>query len=101
MIRSENYKIGSKMWKYVRNLEERRGKNCSYLSDKKRKEIELKGYSIHKFDNGKIETSSLLFANEIVIHLRQIGYYARVIVNPSYMIKGAQTYCIYKKKSRT
>jgi len=88
--------------KYKADKESRRGKGVSYLNDKSMESLIKKGYAIYLIDNKKNETNFLHKAQEIVAELRGMGNFARIIVNPCHMIKGAQTYSVYyRSKNNT
>ena len=86
---------------YQARKESRRGKCADYLSDEKREELKAKGYIEHQFECGKFETSSILYAKEVVLKLRNDNNFARVAVNPCYNIKGGQSYSILFRPKKT
>lgn len=88
---------------YERRKQARRGTNVSYLSDEQIEDLLNKGYRLYVFDTDKYDTTYHL-AQQTKDTLRELGCFARVVVNPSYKIKGTQTYSVYykpKKKKRT
>lgn len=80
--------------KYQAEKKARRGKGISYLNDNALTALLKKGYKVYVYD-GKHETRFLHEAQEKVAELRSMGNFARIVVNPCYMIKGAQTYFVY------
>ena len=98
---SDKQRSNFKSMQYERMKEERRGNSFSYLSDGALQKLFDKGYDYHKFDNDKSEIGSTEIAKEVVEELRNgKKHYARIVVNPCYNIKGAQTYSILKKRRK-
>lgn len=76
----------------------RRGNSFSYLNDEQLKSLFDKGYDYYVFSDGKRETYFKECAKEEVAILRDgKKNFARIVVNPSHNIRGAQTYSILWK----
>lgn len=99
-LKSNNHPIGSNIWKYARLLEEKRGHNYQYYSEKLEKELEEKGYSWHKFEDGNYYTDSEYAAKILVNEYRKLGNYSRIICGMFQNVQRIKTFSIcYKRKS--
>jgi len=88
---------------YKAQLAARRGHNHSYLDDEAIKKLEAKGYNRYTFKaeyNG-YKTNFEHEAIKVRDGLRAAGCFARIVVNPSYVIRGAQTYSVYWKQKKS
>jgi len=99
MNREQRLKFQAMQYKAMK--EARRGNSFTYLNDDALKKLCDRGYVYHIFEtNGvrKHETGSVEYAKEEVEKLRKDKkHFARIVVNPSYNIRGCQTYSILKK----
>jgi hypothetical protein len=89
-----------KRYQYKRTLEERRGHNYEYWTDKHYKMIES-GWQLHyDFEGGEIEATPFEHkAQKIVNEYRDSGYYSRIICGYVKDVKRTKYYSvIYKKK---
>lgn len=99
-LKSENHSIDSNIWKYARMLEEKRGHNYQYYSEKLEKELEEKGYEWHKFIDGSYYTNSEYDAKCIVNEYRKLGCYSRIICGMFQNVQRIKTFSIcYKRKN--
>jgi hypothetical protein len=101
MITSDQYKIGTPEWKYARELEERRGHNYQYPSDKEYERLIESGYEFHIFNNKTYsdnQTRCEMSAKELVNEYKSKGYYSRIICFKQGKIPMREYCVIYKKK---
>jgi hypothetical protein len=99
MVTSDQYKIGTDAWKYVRMLEERRGHNYQYPNDKEWEKLLESGYEVHQFKNDRC-TSSEYAAKEVVEEYRKNGYYSRIVCFPQGKIIMREFTVIFKKRKQ-
>ena len=98
---SENNNL--KSFQYKRMLEERRGHNYQYYSDKLQRYMDNKGYGFypeHGFNYGGADyiTTIESDAKQKVECLRISGYYARIICGYDKNVQRKKTYSIICKK---